>query len=290
MKNVNVIVESADIVNHVKGLWKTDLFRNAHANNKFVSDVVDKFAEYPKFFFDASDSKMEMAHFSAWWGGIQNRHYDNPIIHDLYLFHEMYHAGTMIYAKDLTFTNFVRKMQDNELDASTLSEILAYFEMPELRAQSFRHEIFVDRFLQSEDFQTKWSYAPERTAQELRLYRRDAMENTNPKDDVEYWIYQFSFQNTIWANVWRLTYNEIETRMATMQLECATVGKHQAMDNLISWLTSDKITKGTDIPFPLEAEEFAATYWSNKKRYADVFNNRAAQQVAEKTRQPKLTP
>src|SRR4029453_8621088 len=60
--------------------------------------------------------------------------YANPVIADLYLVHELYHAGTMPYIPGMGRPAFDEKMVRNELEASVLSEIQVYFEMPDLRA------------------------------------------------------------------------------------------------------------------------------------------------------------
>ena len=146
MKKPEILVEAQDIHDYMRKLWRSDLFQQSHDNGGLVHQAVEQFAALPRFFFWPS-SDDENPHFSAWWGGIQMRDYDNPVIHDLYYFHEIWHAGTMAYMAGMEFENFARKMIDNELEASVMSEMAIYCEMPELRKQAFPYEIFVDRFL-----------------------------------------------------------------------------------------------------------------------------------------------
>jgi hypothetical protein len=49
------------------------------------------------------------------------------------------------------------------------------------------------------------------------------------------------------------------------------VCKKEAMNKFMTWLTSDKITKNTNIPFPDEARAFAGVYDLNKKLYKTTF-------------------
>ena len=146
---------SDDVEDFVRGLWKTDIFRESHEQGGFVANIVRPFATLPCFFFEASDDT-EKAHFSTWWRGMQLREYDNDYVHDLYWLHEMFHGGDMIYAKGLSHDAFKRKMQDNELGASVCSEIEAYFRLPDLREHSFGQEIFADRFLKNPEIQKRW--------------------------------------------------------------------------------------------------------------------------------------
>ena len=47
----------------------------------------------------------------------------------------------------LNRVTFKNKIRDNEHEASALSEMTIYLHHPELRALTFPHEIYVDRFL-----------------------------------------------------------------------------------------------------------------------------------------------
>lgn len=267
MKNVRVLTEPDEIRRHAAGLWKTEEFRESYDSGGYVRKVVDSFARQPRFFWDATDTRKENAHFTAWWGGIMNRDYDNDAVHDLYLLHEMYHAGTMVHVPGLEFENFRRKMFDNELDASVCSEIRAYFEMPGLRAKSFQQEIFADRFLNDAVCRERWKEDPEGLMQEIRLLRRNAMLSGNPRDMCEYWIHKFSSQNEAWAAVWSHRYDAVETAMAGLRDRCRTAGRGAAMEEFMTWLRGDGVTDGTEIPFHREAEAFAGIYWQNKAEY-----------------------
>lgn len=263
MKNIIVLIEPEEIKAYVAKLWKTDEFKNS----PFVQKMVDQFAETPKFFFEMSDASLETSHFSAWWGGISHRTYDNPAISDLYYLHEMTHAATMPYMKDMAFGSFSQKMNENELVASVTSEIQVYFEIPGFRAKTFGQEIYADRFLKDPAYQFNWTASPQRTLADLALHRRDVMHNSNPKDTIEYWISRYFQQNACWNSIWFDRYNEVETAMADLHRDCSTMGRKGAMDKFMTWLQSDAISQGTGIPFPDEAKVFAGHYWKNKKVY-----------------------
>lgn len=275
MKNISKHYTREDIHRTLFGMWQTDVFRDSHNQNGVIYKIVDMLADRPMFFFDVSDEKLETAHFSAWWGGIQRRTYSNPYIQDLYYLHEIMHLATMIHIPDLEFENFKKKMFDNELIASTLSEIQIYFELPELRQKSFPHDIYADRFLKDELMQKRWADSPERLVEELKIRRRNVMTDQNPKDTAEYWIRQFAAQNDGWASIWHDRYNTVETAMRRYYDNVLLVGREQALDDHVAWLTSDEISQGGEIPFPEEAHAFAAIYWKNKNSYVRAMQTQA---------------
>jgi hypothetical protein len=288
MKNIELVTEPDEIHGYMRKLWRTDEFRRSHDEGGFVHQIVDEFAGLPRFFFDISDPVNEPSHFSAWWSGIQKREYDNKAVHDLYYAHELTHAGTLIYMPGLEYNNFTRKMHDNELVASTRSEIQAYFEMPTLRAQSFPQEIFADRFLKDKKIQERWEYEPQRVTQELALRRRNVMMTSQaPNDVTEFWIHKFAYQNDGWASIWFDRYNEVETGMTQLRDDCRTMGRKPAMEKFMGWLTSPEVMQGTDTPFPDEAKAFAGIYWKNKRLYQAAYEKSAQPAVAPAARTPE---
>lgn len=269
MKNIITLISKEQTHKFFLDLWKSDLFLKSHESHGYVYNLIEKFAHSPKFIFEMSNLFLEKAHFSAWWGGIPYRDYDNPYIHDLYWLHETCHAGEMVYFPDLEFPTFKEKLFSNEMLASVHSELLIYFIMPELRSKTFSHEILVDRILFDPTFHQFWKTNPSNFTELLKVWRKNIMISKPPSHDkVLYWIHKFSAQNDAWGSVWFNEYNTIETQMFNMQKESvqdreASITKH------IAWLNS----KSTDsIPFLLEAEAFAGIYWSNIKRY-DLFTN-----------------
>jgi hypothetical protein len=132
-------------------LLMTETLKNSYDERGFVRDLIARFVRRPRFFYKPSPEYLtvvdahgishheyvEAPHFSPWWGGIQLRTYDNPLVQDLYYLHEICHAATMPFGPDskhaladpVTFKN---KIRDNEHEASTLSEMTIYCEFPQL--------------------------------------------------------------------------------------------------------------------------------------------------------------
>ena len=81
--SIELLVEPGDIHDFVLGLWSDGPIRRSHEQGGYVRELVDRFARLPRFFFQASDQRLEWTHFSTWWGGILLCDYENPAIRDL---------------------------------------------------------------------------------------------------------------------------------------------------------------------------------------------------------------
>ena len=272
MKNLRGIAEKADIVDFIGSLWKTELFQTAHATpGSYVRGVVDEYSYMPRLFCETSNDHLERAHFSTWWGVLMLRDdYDNPYIHDLYLLHEMYHAGKMPYVPGIGKAAFDEKMQRNELEASVMSEIQVYFEMPELRALSFQFPIYADRFLQNPAMVELWKANRSVARETIRTMRRDVM-TSKPEhlmDTSEKWVRRFAEQNTAYSISWTNRYLEVEQRMHEFQVE-SVYNRGAALTRHMTWLTDEAARDPVDnVPFREEAELFTPFYWANKAQYA----------------------
>lgn len=271
MKNLRGIAEKAEIIDFVGSLWKTDLFKSAHQDEgSFVRGIVNEYAYLPRLFAESSNDKLERAHFSTWWGVLMLRNdYENPYIHDLYLLHEMYHAGTMPYIPGIGRDAFAEKMQRNELEASVMSEIQVYFEMPELRALSFPHPIYADQFLEDDHMVSLWNSNRSVARETIRTIRRDIM-TSKPEHLMsltEVWVRRFVDQNTVWALIWTARYNEIEYRMSRLQ-DTSSYDRKLALQEHIDWLTRECARDAVDnVPFREEAEMFEPFVAANKREY-----------------------
>lgn len=100
----------------------------------------------PWWFVDAQQP-YERYHFSIWFGDtFLRRTYDNPVITDMYYWHDLVHA--------LTFRTLDRSIQDfetwrlamrsNEIAVSIETEMLIYLRNENLRQASFPHPIWID--------------------------------------------------------------------------------------------------------------------------------------------------
>lgn len=271
MKNIVSLVTPAEIHAYVGNLWKSDIFHQSHFTGGFVHRQVENFAWLPRLFAEETNDHLERAHFSTWWNVIMIRDdYTNPIIHDLYYLHEMAHAASMPYVPDMGRAAFDEKMQRNELEASVLSEVTVYFEMPGLRAASFDYEIYADRFINDPVMKALWASNPVVAAETIRTKRRDVMVSKpeHLMDNTERWIRRFAEQNAAYAITWSDRYGEIEHMMAALQQAAAT-DRAAALGAFRVWLEQEAARDVVDnIPFRQEAELFSAFYWANKAKYA----------------------
>lgn len=274
MKNLISLISEDDVHDYVSNLWRSPAFIASYKNRGFIYDQVEKFAWLPRFFAESSNDHLERAHFCTWWNVIMLREdYTNPIIHDLYYLHEMAHAASMPYIEGIGRAAFDEKMQRNELEASVLSEILVYFEMPELRAQSFDHSIYADRFLSNPNMQSLWRANPAVAAETIRSMRRDVMVSKpeHLMDTTELWIRRFAEQNEAYSITWADRFGEIENQLAMFQSMASrdTGWRAVAAHDLGEWLKTQAECDPVDhVPFREEAELFAPFYWSNKEKYA----------------------
>lgn len=271
MKNLVSLVTREEIHDFVKALWKSDLFRNSHGENGYIYDQVERFAYLPRLFAEETYAHLERAHFCTWWNVIMIRDfYENPIIHDLYLLHEMTHAATMPYIPNIGRAAFDEKMQRNELEASVLSEIAVYLEMDGLREKSFSHPIYADRFLDDPQIKALWGRNNKVAVETLRFMRRHIMTGGKPDDQMdltEVWIKRFADQNETYSIIWSDRYNEVEERMAMLQMN-AVEDRAEALRLYRLWLECEAARDQIDnIPFREEAELFAGHYWTNKAKY-----------------------
>lgn len=265
MKTPLLLPEKSDVHGCIEGLWKTDIFRQSHRAGGFVHNIVDRFARLPRFFAEMSDDYLERAHFNIWWSGLHPRAYESAANHDLYLLHEIAHGGDMVHIAGQHAENFHRKMIDNELYASAISEIVAYFALPDLRAMTFTEEIFADRFLRDPAFQAKWKEDPERFGLEICYRRRQAMFYPERGDKAAEWLHRFTSQNDRWFMIWKHKFDLVETAMETLTRTALLGDRKGALERHIDWLCSKEISRGGDIPFPDEAAAFAEIYWKNRE-------------------------
>jgi hypothetical protein len=278
MKILHQLIERADVIDFVAGLWKTDFFRQAQRDG-FVREIVSQFATLPRLFCESTNDRLERAHFATWWNATMLRDdYANPIIADLYLLHELYHAGTMPYIPGMGQVAFDEKMQRNELEASVLSEIQVYFEMPELRARSFDHPIYADRYLNDPYMRTLWRDNKQVAIETLRVIRRNVMVGMpeHLMDVTELWIRKFAQQNAAYAIVWSDHYDTIERHMRDFQVDTHTNGRRDALLRHRDWLEAEAGCDAADhVPFRRQAELSTAFYWDNKEKHQEAMRREA---------------
>ena len=267
-ESIELLVEPADIHDFVLGLWTDGPIRHSHATGGYVRDIVDRFARLPRFFYKASDQRLEWTHFSTWWGGILLCDYENPVIRDLRYLHEMHHAATLPYIGNGNLPTFEAKAFRNEREASTFTEMAVYLELPELRPLTFDHPLFVDRFLFPDGdlarpdarMLERWRNEPDLVFQEL-MYERSrviwAADDEIDLDDPQIvWLRRYGEQGANWIRVWSERYQMVEDAMIALREASRSNGRADAAKRHLEWLLSPAIAEGTTIPFHREAVRF----------------------------------
>jgi hypothetical protein len=249
MKDLVVLRTRSEVADHVRGLWRTDVFRSS----AYVARWVDRLA-FPMVFADMTDTELEYPHFATWFGLTYHRTYTEPAVSDLYYLHEIVHAALLEYEPGPLFTAWYRRMNGIELSASLETECYVYLSVPGARDLSFRDEIWADRYLGG----------PSRLGDSLRdVIRQDrykAMQHPDPMDYCEQQIAAYARQNFEWANTWKVAapsgrpaFLEVEEHMSGLRTGRVTLDDH------VRWLQ-----RHGEIPFPDQARLFAPVYWNAK--------------------------
>lgn len=296
MKTDSIVLLSrpGEIIDYVMDLWSAGgQVQLNHRNGGMVDEIVRKFARVPRIFFEASDQRLEWTHFSPWWSAIQLAEYENPVIRDLRYLHEIYHAATMPYARGMNSATMAARNAQNEREASTFSEMAVYLEMPILRHESFRHDIFMDRFLwkvphahMNRDMKLleRWRSEREVVFQELLYARLGAVLARDDEIDVEdpqiVWLRRYPEQGDIWNGVWSERHHLVDDAMVTLRERCdSSMGRVEAGKRHLDWLLSAEISDGSDIPFRREAEAFRTTFDTLIASYDQAMENREEEPV-----------
>lgn len=270
--SIRLLVEPDEIHAFVFGLWSDGPIRRSHAEGGYVARLIDRFARLPRFFYRASDQAIEWTHFSTWWGGILLCDYDNVAIRDLRYLHEIHHAATMPYVRDLNVPTFEAIAFRNEREASTFTEMAVYLELPDLRPLTFAHPLFVDRFLFPDGdlsrpaprLLERWRTEPDLVLQEL-MYERTrvilaAANEIDGEDPQIVWLRRYGEQGAAWIRVWSERYRRVHEAMLALRERSAAGDRAGAARDHLAWLLSAEIAEGTDIPFHREAVAFRRSF------------------------------
>ena len=271
-ESIRLLVEPEEIHQFVLGLWTDGPIRQSHAEGGYVRNLVDRFARLPRFFYSASEQKIEWTHFSTWWGGILLADYDNKAIRDLRYLHEIHHAATLPYIRNCNIPTFEAKSFRNEREASTFTEMAVYLEFPELRPLTFEHPLFVDRFLfpdgqlehPDDRLLDRWRTEPDIVFQEL-MYERSRViwaddRDVDLQDPQIVWLRRYGEQGANWVEVWSRRYQLVEDAMIGLRENCREMGRAEAARRHLDWLTSPEIANGSSIPFREEAVAFHRSF------------------------------
>ncbi len=255
MKNVTVTVGDGT-VEHVRALWRTDLFRAAHhAPGGYVNDIVRRFARLPRLWCDLSEPRMERSHFLTWMGVVPHRdEYTNDAISDLYYLHEYVHAADLVYAPHDEDAAFARRIWENERDASLCSEVFIYFAVPGLRDRTFSFEIWADRYLADPARVAQWREDRAGFVAFFQQERARAMATPTAGDENERLISAYDDANHAWAEIWRDRWREVETALHSFAAHAATAPT-EAAHALRGFL--ERAQAGGVTPYEREARAYA---------------------------------
>lgn len=312
MKNITALEAGNEVWQYTWELFRCAPIINCRNDTEsFMHRLVTEFAKKPRVFHDITDPKLEMSHFTTWFGSHARRddiYKDEPGIEDVYWVHELYHAISMDYSytdsrwPKNNWNNFYRKMAYNEFLSSITSEVLIYLTLPDLRAYTFKFEIWADQFIAqglddlSDDLNdwgnlpVFWDQHPEKSniyqtqiLNAIQKERRRAMTTPDPFDYSEIQIMNYMQQNVDWARIWASKRMIIEEHMSKFMNGILSLNEH------VEWLNKQMCKdsmyhhKGLvessmgeaieisaqGIPFKDEAITFAEIYNQNKQKYGN---------------------
>lgn len=191
-------------------------------------------------------------------------HYTDDILHDLHYHHEFYHLITTYYDSTMTWAQWHKKMDTIEFWASLESEVLIYFYMPGLRDLSFKNELWVDSYLERPDLQAlKDCYGQYTSTQSeaIRLFLASERKRceTEPYNDIEKMVGQYTVSSYQWAKIWKNSWQEVETHV---QLFLNNPDKKEALKKHLQWLKEKQAQSQTGVVFEEEAQAYSDVHQS----------------------------
>jgi hypothetical protein len=203
-------------------------------------------------------------HFTTYFGVIVLRAgYRDLVFHDLYVLHELWHRRTIRYQRGRSWLQWSRDLIASELDASLTSECLVYFHIPGLRARTFAHEIWVDRFLAA------WSSRPiAQVAFHLQQERLRALSAPAFDDFLEHQIANYGRQNMLWARVWA---GAVGVGPTPDDPAFRVVDRHLSSPDWASrhpeWIAAH--SDGAGLPFAAQAAAFQPIYERSQREFGN---------------------
>ncbi len=245
--------------------------------------VLDVCRRVPELWISRDTRLDAHGHFSSYFGLFvyrEARYRNNPIIAALYALHELTHMAMFDRPKPAheSFNQWSKRMILAEVEATLETECYIYYRLPELRAQTFHFEIWVDRFLadlKSRRFRFLRALynrfvpggqhnLPPWVRHKLYHARLETISNPPLGDFPAAQIHNYGRrQNTAWTTIWGrpVGYGVHAARPAFRVVE---EHRRQAgwMDRHVAWLESvsnlDHPTR--PIPFGRQADEFEIVY------------------------------
>lgn len=173
LRKGTVLVEPGDRV-FWNSLWQSEVFKNLlNDERQPYGQLLESAMQRPWWFVDA-EQEYERRHFSIWFGQVfLRRSYDNPVITDLYYWHDLMHAMTfqnLSNPEGMSESEWRIVMRANEIKVSIETEMLIYLRAPDLRAQSFKERIWLDDLVHP---------LPQSLADRLSGYRQKLLKDQN---------------------------------------------------------------------------------------------------------------
>lgn len=258
MKNIVTFTSADECRKYIQNLWITDEFRESD----WVAGIADDVASELPVFYELTN-KDERSHFSTWFRAVAHRKYKNKFVQDLYYLHEFVHVAGLNYDANADWSDWYRKMAENEMEASLASEAFVYWYVPGLREKTFNHKIWADRF-RFEDARKRSNDDDSMFNEDaIRIERQRIIRDPDPFDWLELQIANYMEQNKDWCRIWSKQWRKVEEHISYLDTlpdeKKGAVHKHWLESQMGSW----------KIPFHSECIKFAKIYRNNKKRFGN---------------------
>jgi hypothetical protein len=135
MQNIKII-EPEHMEDFFDSLWQSHEFKLLQKNHPFFLALLEHAKKAPIFLYDLSFPQGKY-HLTSHMRLICTRPYDNAYMHDLYYFHEICHCLEFKPSLYGNYSNWKYKIEENELYASIVSEVLIYYMAPSLIGKTF---------------------------------------------------------------------------------------------------------------------------------------------------------
>lgn len=241
---------------YLQGKWTPDF-----AEHPFVKDLTARVARRMPLFCKMDNESLERSNFTTWLGVIAERDYPNPYIGDLYLLHELYHLDTLQYDSSRSWSQFQWEMLSNEFEASLLTEMQIYLEMPTLRPKTFAHEIYVDRYLLINPSKEFWEFT-------LRELRMKAMRSPHPFDFLEQQIAAYGELNREWCRIWAKSWKGVDQHMEQLNKDLHIP---RIMFQHADWINQNS-TGADNVPWELEAIQYSKLSRANYLKFGNYLS------------------
>lgn len=223
----------------LKSVFSSDLFKKQiEKNDSALNKIILEASKYPISIYQMKDLDFERSNFTSWVRCLSLKNYENIYIQDLYYLHEILHIATMTFLKNDDFDLWCQKMSSNEARVSLFTEVLVYFEIPELRPNSFKDKIWADYFLTPENI-SLYKENPSKIIK--RIYKQRLKAYKNPQNKEEEQIAYWGKRNSVFFNVWKNDYLKVEKSMASFLTEPKEVNQIKILKNLHAQFTEHEI-------------------------------------------------